>query len=139
MRYRRRISIALLALIGLVVVGWLVQELPADTRPAPASQVPGAGSGLPVRQLSALPEEVAQTRRLIENGGPFRYPDKDGSVFGNREKRLPQQRSGYYHEYTVAGEGEPGRGPQRLVTGSRDELYYTPDHYKSFVVVDPDR
>lgn len=122
-------------MIALVVIGWLVRELPAGTEPGP---VPGAASGLPVRELSALPGEVAETWKSIERGGPFRYPGKDGSVFGNREKLLPQKGSGYYHEYTVRTPGDPGRGAKRLVTGKADELYYTENHYKSFVVVDPD-
>ena len=32
--------------------------------------------------------------------------------------------------------GSDDRGARRLVTGSSDEVYYTGDHYRSFVVVD---
>ncbi|WP_404995342.1 ribonuclease domain-containing protein [Cupriavidus pauculus] len=28
-----------------------------------------------------------------------------------------------------------GVGPQRIVTGRNGEVYYTPDHYKTFVPV----
>ncbi len=37
---------------------------------------------------------------LIYQGGPFRH-DKDGVVFGNRERILPASDRGYYREYTV--------------------------------------
>jgi ribonuclease T1 len=129
----RRITLALAGLIVLVLAGWFVRELTAE---APA--LPGAGSGLPVRALSELPDEAAGTWRLIERGGPFPYRE-DGAVFGNRERRLPAKQAGYYREYTVDTPGADDRGARRIVTGDGGELYYTPDHYGSFVVVDPDR
>ena len=60
-------------------------------------------------------------------------------MFDNREKRLPGKKSGYYHEYTVKTPGSADRGARRLITGQAHELYYTGDHYASFVVVDPAR
>jgi ribonuclease T1 len=129
----RRITVALVGLVVLVLAGWFVREL---TTEEPA--VPGAGSGLPVRPLSELPDEAAGTWRLIERGGPFPY-GSDGGVFGNRERRLPAEQAGYYREYTVDTPGEPDRGARRIVTGDGGELYYTGDHYSSFVVVDPER
>jgi ribonuclease T1 len=76
-----------------------------------------------------------QTYRLIHQGGPFAH-EKDGVVFGNRERLLPLQRRGYYREYTVATPGSRDRGARRLVCGgaaSRPETcYYTDDHYASF-------
>lgn len=131
----RRITVALVGLVVLVLAGWFVREqvISDDT------EVPGARSGLSVRALSELPEQAADTWRLIERGGPFPYPADDGTVFGNREKLLPAEDPGYYHEYTVATPGGDDRGTRRLVTGAERELYYTDDHYVSFVVVDPGR
>jgi ribonuclease T1 len=126
----RRITFALVGLIVLVVAGWFVRELVTD------ADVPG--SGMPVRALSELPAEAAGTWRLIEKGGPFPY-DEDGRVFGNRERLLPAEEPGYYREYTVGTPGSRDRGARRIVTGSAGELYYTADHYSSFVVVDPGR
>ncbi|MCI2420975.1 ribonuclease N [Saccharopolyspora sp. K220] len=131
MTSRKRISVALAGLIALVVIGWFVRDYVGTQQ-----EVPGAQSGLPVRELSALPPEVGQTWRLITKGGPFPFPGKDGSVFGNREGVLPRQDPGYYHEYTVPTPGSSDRGAQRLVTGAHSEIYYTGDHYESFVVVD---
>jgi ribonuclease T1 len=86
--------------------------------------------------LSALPREAQATHRLILAGGPFPY-DKDGDVFGNRERMLPSKAKGYYHEYTVATPGARDRGARRLVCGGQapvnpDVCYYTDDHYASF-------
>nr|WP_157647617.1 ribonuclease domain-containing protein [Actinomycetospora chiangmaiensis] len=110
----------------------------AGTVTSVATAVPGSQSGLPVRALSALPSQVTDTVRLVRRGGP--YPSgRDGIVFGNRERLLPAQPSGYYHEYTVPTPGSSDRGARRIVTGSRGEYYYSGDHYGSFVVVDVSR
>lgn len=84
--------------------------------------------------LSQLPAEARQTVALIDQGGPFPYA-KDGVVFGNYEKLLPEQKRGYYHEYTVRTPGSRDRGARRIVTGQGGEIYYTDDHYKSFRTV----
>ena len=127
----RRITVALVGLVVLVLAGWFVQSRIAGDDPAP--------SGLSERPLSELPAEAADTWRLIEGGGPFPYPDDDGSVFRNREKLLPAEDPDYYHEYTVTTRGSRDRGERRLVTGAEDEVYYTGDHYESFVRVDVTR
>jgi ribonuclease T1 len=85
--------------------------------------------------LAGLPESAVQTYKLIHQGGPFAH-EKDGVVFGNRERLLPVQKRGYYHEYTVTTPGSHDRGARRMVCGgptSRpDNCYYTDDHYASF-------
>jgi guanyl-specific ribonuclease Sa len=60
-------------------------------------------------------------------------------VFRNQEGLLPDRDRGYYREYTVATRGSDDRGERRLVTGAEDEVYYTADHYESFVRVDVSR
>ncbi|WP_432586319.1 ribonuclease [Streptomyces sp. HD1123-B1] len=85
---------------------------------------------------SKLPDEAHKTLDLIEKDGPYPYP-QDGTVFDNREGILPDQSSGYYHEFTVETPGSPDRGARRIVTGEKDnEDYYTADHYESFDLVD---
>jgi filamentous hemagglutinin len=59
----------------------------------------------------------------------------DGSTFGNFERRLPNKPRGYYTEYVVRTPGLSGVGPQRVIMGRNDEVYYTPDHYVTFVRV----
>ncbi|MEV7947085.1 ribonuclease domain-containing protein [Streptomyces rubiginosohelvolus] len=85
---------------------------------------------------SALPSQAHDTLDLIEQGGPFPY-EQDGTVFQNREGLLPDQSTGYYHEYTVITPGSDDRGARRIVTGEQNEEdYYTADHYASFDLVD---
>ena len=85
--------------------------------------------------IADLPREAQTTLALIKQGGPFPYP-KDGVVFGNYESRLPKQKRGYYHEYTVPTPGARNRGIRRIIAGgnpaSSGEYYYTNDHYESF-------
>ncbi|SOD63940.1 ribonuclease T1 [Streptomyces zhaozhouensis] len=84
----------------------------------------------------ALPSQAHDTLDLIEQGGPYPYP-QDGGVFQNREGLLPSQPTGYYHEYTVETPGIDHRGARRVVTGdSSQEDYYTSDHYESFDLID---
>lgn len=150
MRSGRRISIALAGLVLLAALGWLIKGATTGDPPATRNaaqnagaaselRLPGAGSGLPEEPLSGLPAQVALTYRLILAGGPFPYPGHDGVEFQNRQHALPGEPAGYYHEYTVPTPGSTDRGARRLITGSAHELYYTGDHYRTFVVVEPDR
>jgi ribonuclease T1 len=104
----------------------------------------GAASRTGERELrdvatAELPREARDVLALIKRGGPFRHR-QDGSVFGNREKRLPLREQGYYREYTVPTPGASDRGARRIVAGagsggdakSSSEYYYSDDHYKSF-------
>jgi guanyl-specific ribonuclease Sa len=134
----RRITLALVGLVVLVLAGWFTQSQLTD-EPPPPSQSSQSQSGMRERALSDLPAEAAVTWQLIERGGPFPHPEDDGKVFGNREGLLPDQDRGYYHEYTVETPGSDDRGARRLVTGAADEVYYTGDHYESFVKVDVTR
>lgn len=93
-------------------------------------------SGLTWIAESDLPPEGVETLRLIDDGGPFPYPGKDGSTFGNREGILPEEASGYYAEYTVPTPGSDDRGARRIVTGEGGEFYFTEDHYESFARID---
>ncbi|WP_018412273.1 ribonuclease domain-containing protein [Methyloversatilis thermotolerans] len=97
------------------------------------------GFALPEVELAQLPPEAAQTLALIKQGGPFPHR-RDGIVFQNRERLLPERPRGYYREYTVPTPGLKHRGARRIVAGSgRDsdvrssgEYWYTADHYRSF-------
>ncbi|MGY1496422.1 ribonuclease domain-containing protein [Streptomyces sp. QTS52] len=85
-----------------------------------------------------LPTQAYTTLNLIAKGGPYPY-SQDGSVFQNRERLLPSQSTGYYHEYTVKTPGSSTRGARRIITGEESqEDYYTSDHYASFDLIDYD-
>jgi len=85
--------------------------------------------------LGELPRQGQQIYTLIFQGGPF-ATEKDGVVFGNRERLLPARTRGYYREYTVPTPGLNHRGKKRIVCGGQPRLpdvcYYTVDHYASF-------
>ncbi len=86
--------------------------------------------------VAELPKQGQSVYALIASGGPFEH-DKDGVVFGNRERHLPAYKRGYYREYTVKTIGLRNRGAKRIVCGglrvqSPDACYYTDDHYASF-------
>ncbi len=90
--------------------------------------------------LAQLPPEGRDTYSRILAGGPFRH-DKDGSVFGNRERILPARTRGHYREYTVETPRARNRGARRIVCGGEprtpDRCYYTDDHYTSFREIAP--
>jgi ribonuclease T1 len=85
--------------------------------------------------VTELPRQGRETYELIRQGGPFPY-DKDGAVFGNRERQLPAEKRGYYREYTVRTPGSRDRGARRIVCGGPPRqphaCYYTADHYANF-------
>ena len=93
------------------------------------------GSRSAVIAIAELPPAGRVTYELIRAGGPFPF-DKDGVVFGNRERQLPPERRGYYREYTVKTPGSRDRGARRIVCGgparAPHACYYTADHYASF-------
>jgi ribonuclease T1 len=107
----------------------------ADIGPAHARQ-PLAADALPPIRVAELPQEAQQTLALIERGGPYPYR-KDGTTFGNRERRLPERARGYYREFTVKTPGERDRGARRIIAGRAGERYYTADHYGSFKRIVP--
>ncbi|MBT0960570.1 ribonuclease domain-containing protein [Denitromonas iodatirespirans] len=107
----------------LIVLLALFALLPACSQEPPAAH----------SDIDWLPAEALDTLARIERGGPFPYA-KDGTIFFNREKRLPAKPRGYYREYTVPTPGERSRGARRIVAGGNppDVYYYTADHYRSF-------
>lgn len=115
--------------MGLAVTA-AVLTAAAGTVPARESAAPQAIA------LSQLPPEAQTTHDLIRVGGPFPY-DKDGVVFGNRERLLPMRPRGFYREYTVPTPHARDRGARRIVCGGKPPTrpqvcYYTGDHYASF-------
>jgi ribonuclease T1 len=125
------------AAIKLVLTSTLIAVAVAGS---PVAQARGVMDG-PVMGYAAtvyatdLPRPGRETYELIRRGGPFPH-DKDGTVFGNRERLLPIERRGYYREYTVTTPGSRDRGARRIVCGgparTPHACYYTADHYASF-------
>jgi ribonuclease T1 len=90
--------------------------------------------------LADLPKQGRETYAQILKGGPFAY-EKDGTVFGNRERLLPAHKRGFYREYTVKTPYARNRGAKRIVCGGNqptapEACYYSDDHYASFKRID---
>ncbi len=111
-------------LAGLVCVVWLLGSAPVRAQGVSPTRIPAV-------EVSALPREAQRTLTLLAQGGPFPY-SKDGTVFGNFEKRRPMRGRGYDREYTVPTPGSRDRGARRIIAGRGGELYYTDDHYRTF-------
>jgi ribonuclease T1 len=90
--------------------------------------------------VAEMPAQGAKTYALIHQGGPFAH-EKDGVVFGNRERLLPPNKRGFYREYTVPTPGSKNRGAKRIVCAGQPKTpeicYYTADHYASFRKIVP--
>ena len=123
-----RLSSLKLVLTGFLFAGVFV--FGGAQAKGPAITDPGA-----TISVAELPQQGAQMYELIHQGGPFAH-EKDGVVFGNRERLLPVHKRGFYHEYTVKTPGSRDRGVRRIVCGGQpttpDTCYYTADHYASF-------
>ncbi len=134
---RGRIILTAIVLIGFVAALSALDFNPAAAQPAPHSKIErgmirqAAIESIP---LSALPPEGRATFDLIKKGPPYPYK-KDGTTFGNRERRLPQKPHGYYKEFTVKTPDARDRGARRVVAGSRGECYYSDDHYRTFKLI----
>jgi ribonuclease T1 len=125
---RRRLGLRSLVLIPALATAGLMA-------PAAHSSVTPRDTGTICH--STLPAEADDTLQLIDEGGPYPYPE-DGEVFQNREGVLPSEPTGYYHEYTVETPGSPDRGARRIVTAESGTDYYTSDHYATFDAIDFD-
>ncbi len=141
--------ITLLAALLLVVAGYFGAGQPGGPGPGQADRTDATAFQQAMPRADArstitraeLPPEARQVISMIRAGGPFPY-DKDGSIFGNRERLLPSQERGYYREYTVPTPGAGNRGARRIVAGgprtNPNEMFYTADHYQSFRLIQED-
>ena len=121
-------------MIGVVSAGVVLTPAVVHARGSSSAGIP-----LDVVALADLPAQGRKTYALILAGGPFPH-DKDGVVFGNRERILPKQKRGFYREYTVKTPGSRDRGARRIVCGGKqvtlpEACYYTSDHYNSFRLI----
>jgi guanyl-specific ribonuclease Sa len=130
--------------------------LPAPSPAATSSPEVSAAPESPTPSPSAPPEEAkpalkavgkprldAQIREVVETmdraGRPPTGVAQGGrrgsrrGVFENAERRLPVRVPGYYRESDVWPARAAGRGAERLIFGREGEVYYSADHYRTFV------
>ena len=78
--------------------------------------------------------DLRPTFDRLRNG--IRYPHRnDGATFNNSPVILPYAPPGYYTEYVIPTHSMRGAGVQRLVIGKGSEIYYTPNHYTTFIQI----
>ncbi|PIS02509.1 MAG: hypothetical protein COT85_04915 [Chlamydiae bacterium CG10_big_fil_rev_8_21_14_0_10_42_34] len=76
--------------------------------------------------------DLSSTIERIQKGIKFPHRN-DGTIFKNREGLLPKKHSSYYREYVHPTPGIEGPGPRRVIIGENSEMFYSPDHYKTFI------
>jgi len=80
-----------------------------------------------------------EARKLGWEGGslePF-APGKciGGDFFGNYEELLPEKKGREYRECDIDTLGKKKRGAKRIIYSNDGLIYYTEDHYESFVLL----
>lgn len=73
-----------------------------------------------------------------EGGSVERYAEGcaiGGDRFGNREGLLPEADGRQYYECDIDTNGADSRGAKRLVYSNDGLIYYTEDHYESFILL----
>jgi guanyl-specific ribonuclease Sa len=133
MRYRFFAGAAMMRVISwLLVLAVLGAFLLTSKRGLQPLEMQGSASS--AHFSAATPAgnvDLSATMARIRAGR--HYPHRnDGAVFQNRERRLPSQAEGFYHEYVNPTSSGNGPGAQRIIVGQGGELYYTPDHYDHF-------
>jgi ribonuclease T1 len=140
LRWFKKYWVGAYSLLSICLLGVLLLASPAASAKGPEPEaVRDSVAGSVV--LADLPKQGRETYALILAGGPFPY-EKDGTVFGNRERLLPAQKRGFYREYTVKTPYARNRGAKRIVCGGSQPVkpevcYYTEDHYASFKRIAP--
>jgi ribonuclease T1 len=153
-RVPRRVGIvgAIALLIAAIAAGISQQQTPA---PAPSRQTsqptasrPAAKPNAPAPATAAATtyetfdgrviddpievREIGVTLADIADGTPDRFR-ADREIYENRGKHLPEHPRGFWHAFTVVTPSENDRGPRRLVVGKDGSVWFTRDHYRTFV------
>ncbi|MCR5791397.1 MAG: ribonuclease [Lachnospiraceae bacterium] len=58
-----------------------------------------------------------------------------GTYFGNYEGKLPEKKGRIYYECDIDTLGAKKRGAKRLIYSNDGLIYYTGDHYETFVLL----
>lgn len=154
---------ALQSLAGGVLTGFDAIPAPAElaipmAAPAPVAEETRAGlAPAPGKDFTPVVEDKARIKAIMQlvsdiyNGKHLPY-SQDGSTFKNKEGKLPAQPAGFYKEYTLLTGDAPhkvtiggvtyvvapdlsARGSERVIIGGGQKIYYTPDHYKNFILL----
>lgn len=143
-----RTLLALLGIVAVIVLIALPMFRPGSKATNPQAPAPTSSPSTPslvIRDVKVYDQDGKLVYRgevdlrpvleRIEQGiqDPHR---NDGAVHRNLERKLPVKPDReYYREYVVRTPGLKAVGPQRVILGKGGEVYYTPDHYNTFIRV----
>lgn len=143
----------LLSLLCLLCACGVVQGEPPDTPetavPTEAVMLDENGSytskedvALYIRQYGHLPSNFitkSEAQALGWSGGSLEpyAPGMSigGDRFGNYEGLLPEGKGVTYTECDIDTRGADSRGAKRIVFSNKGSIYYSADHYESFVLL----
>ena len=81
----------------------------------------------------------SQARKLGWEGGSVQKFQEGAAIggdkFGNREGILPKADGRQYYECDIDTDGESSRGAKRIVFSNDGLIYYTEDHYETFILL----
>jgi len=130
------VSATQVAVAGVAVAAPLYMKAQADSRSKDVSSTePISTNGKSEKditndQWTRIREAVKRIRGQLRNPFP-----KDGVPFKNKGPgHLPERPEGYYQEYTVP-QASGDRGLERIITGAKGEIYFSPDHYSTFIPI----
>lgn len=88
-------------------------------------------------KLPANYRKKSQVNGHISNDWtPENLASVGGDVFGNRERLLPIKEGRTFIELDINYQGASNRGSERIVYSNDGLIFYTSDHYVSFVLYD---
>ena len=81
----------------------------------------------------------SQARKLGWEGGSVQKYQEGAAIggdkFGNREGILPKADGRQYYECDIDTDGKSSRGAKRIVFSNDGLIYYTEDHYETFILL----
>ena len=81
----------------------------------------------------------AEARALSWEGGSVQVYQEGAAIggdkFSNREGLLPKAKGRQYYECDIDTDGKRSRGAKRLVYSNDGLIYYTEDHYETFILL----
>lgn len=101
-----------------------------------------ACTGLDQAADERIPQAALDTWEYIQKYDKAPPGQVGGRRFGNYEKRLPitgdNGQKLRYREWDIYPKKKgQNRGAERIVSSSENKAYYTPDHYESFILINP--
>lgn len=121
----------LLAAAGVKVTA-KIGDAPQHQKPPPDSTTPPQATDSSPAISDGQRHRISEVLERINSNSahPFR---QDGQVYMNKGPgHLPERPQNYYKEFTVPSNAGR-RGTERLVVGANGEVFFSPDHYATFI------